>query len=128
MATQITVRVTGDLGLDDAEELLRELRQQTGVEWSEQKSPAEDDGHLTGGLVEILISAVVGKGVEMALDPVIDRVVDRVHQAIDRFRGTRFDPPATQVDLSSVDPDQAEPNPAAGDGAAGAEPLLEPEG
>ncbi len=127
MATQITVRVTGDLGLDDAEELLGELRRQTGVEWSEQH-PVEDDGHLTGGLVEILITAVVGKGVEMALDPVIDRVVDRVHEAIDRFRGTRLDPPATQVDLSSVDPGQADAGPAAEHDAASAEPQLEPEG
>jgi len=98
MATRIAVRLTGNLGLDDAERLLAELTAGTELSWRED-SPAEDGRHLTGGLVELLLVAVVSRGAEMAFEG----TVERVRELVAHWRERRLDPPSAEVEVVEVD-------------------------
>ncbi|HWG25906.1 hypothetical protein [Actinospica sp.] len=104
MATQVTVRITGDLGLDEAEGLLKDLERQTGLEWSEERRDGAE--HLSGGIAELLLTVLLEKGVSLAMDP----VVDRVRESVTRWRETRLSPPEAQIETAEVadPPEQTE--------------------
>ncbi|GAA1934139.1 hypothetical protein [Kitasatospora viridis] len=111
MATRISVTVKGQLGLDDPDELLAELANATGAPWS---SRAVDQGAvLIGGVAEIVLVAVVGKGTEIA----VGAAVDQVRAAVARWRRGRLDPPETEIREEPL-PDEAD----GVDEAGGAEP------
>ncbi|WP_405869615.1 MULTISPECIES: hypothetical protein [unclassified Streptomyces] len=96
MATKISVSVKGLIGLDDPDRMLGELETETGLSWSPQE--VEEDGVLTGGIVEIIIVAVVGKATEMT----VSAAVDAVKQVVERWRSERLDPLDTSVDTEPV--------------------------
>ncbi|WP_143658611.1 hypothetical protein [Streptomyces sp. IMTB 2501] len=103
MATMISVTVKGPTGLDDPDRMLDELAAETGLSW---RSSAVDDGRvLTGGIVEIVLVAVVGKATEMT----VSAAVDAVKRVVERWRGERLDPPETSVATQSVPDLTAEP-------------------
>jgi hypothetical protein len=96
MAARISVSVKGLIGLDDPHRMLGELKAATGLSW---RSQTVDEGKvLTGGIVEILLVAVVGKATEMT----VEAAVDAVRQVVERWRRERLDPPETSVDTESV--------------------------
>jgi hypothetical protein len=75
---QLTVNVQGSLGLDDGERLIEELERATGLAW--RAEPVEDDGHLTGGIVEIVLVAVLGKSTELVYGAAVEKVRERIEQ------------------------------------------------
>ena len=100
MATRLTVNVQGSLGLDDEQRLLDELAHATGVEW--RTEPVEDDGHLSGGLVEIALTVLLTKGTDVAFDAAIANVRKR----LDHWRSERLDKPEYTVELETVAGDE----------------------
>ena len=87
MPRQLTVNVKGSLGLDDGELLIGELERATGLTW--RAEPVEDDGHLTGGIVEIVLVAVLGKSTELVYGAAVERARERIEQ----WRRERLDKP-----------------------------------
>jgi hypothetical protein len=85
------VNVQGSLGLDDGERLLDSLERSTGLEW--RLELAGDDGHLSGGIVEIMLVAVLSKSTELAYGAVAEKVRERVEE----WRRGRLDPPEYSV-------------------------------
>lgn len=75
---QLTVSVRGSLGLDDDWRLIDELQKATGLAW--RGEPAGADDHLDGGIVEIVLVAVLGKTTELAYNAVVEKVRSRVEQ------------------------------------------------
>jgi hypothetical protein len=110
MATRIAVRLAGNLGLDDAERLLAELKAETELSWRDE-SPADDARHLTGGLVELLLVAAPGRSTEL----VFEGSVRHVRELVEHWRDRRLDPPLTEVDVVEVEePEGGEPEEEAG--------------
>ncbi|MGW7529137.1 hypothetical protein [Streptomyces sp. NPDC054783] len=103
MATRISVTVKGLTGLDDLDRMLEELAAETGLSW---RSSAVDQGKvLTGGIVEIVLVAAVGKATEMT----VSAAVDAVKRVVERWRSERLDPPETSVGTESVPDSAAQP-------------------
>lgn len=98
-AGRITVRMSGDLGLDYANELLTELKKATGYDWSSEKRSGGD--HLTA-VEEIILSAVVIKGTDLAFDA----VVGRVREIVKRWKNGRLNPPDVIVEAAVETPDE----------------------
>lgn len=98
MATRITVRLTGDLGLDGAGSLLRDLERRTGLSWRDER-PADEGGHLDGGFAQMLLYAVAARTAEMAFAT----VVERVRESVDDWRKTHLDPPDVAVETVEVE-------------------------
>lgn len=96
MATRISVSVKGLTGLDDPDRMLDELEAETGLSWGSR--PVDEGKVLTGGIVEIVLVAVVGKATEMT----VSATVDAVKRVVERWRAERLDPPETSVDTESV--------------------------
>ncbi|EST35044.1 hypothetical protein M878_07390 [Streptomyces roseochromogenus subsp. oscitans DS 12.976] len=95
--------VKGLTGLEDQDRMLDELAAETGLSW---RSRAVDEGRvLTGGIVEIVLVAAVGKATEMT----VSAAVDAVKRVVERWRGERLDPPETSVGTESVPDSAAEP-------------------
>lgn len=94
--------VKGLTGLDDPDRLLDELEAETGLPWRSRPVGEGDGKVLTGGIVEIVLVAVVGKATEMT----VSAAVDAVKRVVERWRGERLDPPETSLDTESV-PDSA---------------------
>jgi hypothetical protein len=105
MATRIAVRLAGNLGLDDAERLLAELKAETDLSWRDE-SPADNARHLTAGPVELLLVAVAGRNTEL----VLEGSVRRVRELVEHWRDRRLDPPLAEVDVVEVaEPELADP-------------------
>jgi hypothetical protein len=107
MSTRITVRLTGDLGLDGAGLLLEDLERQTGLSWSAERRP-DEGGHLDSGIAEVILIAVASRTAEMAYASVVDRVRD----AVKTWRETHLDPPQVEVEAVEVEAAEPEPDPA----------------
>jgi hypothetical protein len=108
VASRVTVRLTGAIGLDDADHLLAELAKETGLDWREER-PA-DGKHLAGTVVELLLTAVIsgaaGKGAEVA----IAATTDHVRKVVSRWRDRRLDPPDAEVVTQDVPEEQVAGN------------------
>lgn len=78
MAMQLTVSVRGALGLDDDRRLIDELQKATGLSWRHE--PTQADGHLDGGIVEIVLVAVLGKTTELAYGAIVEKVRSHIEQ------------------------------------------------
>jgi hypothetical protein len=112
MAKRISVRLVGNLGLDDADRLMDALADTTGLSWHDE-TPA-DSGHLTGGIAELVLVAVVGRGAEMAFEG----MVHKVRELVEDWKKRRLDPPQAEVEETTV----PEPEPQSGpqpDGGVG---------
>ena len=96
MAKQLTVRVRGPLGLDDGRRLIDELEQATGLVWRDE--PVKGDGHLDGGIVEIVLVAVLGKTTELAYGAVMEKARGRIEQ----WRRERLDKPDYTLTAETV--------------------------
>src|ERR1039457_3605139 len=106
MTSRVTVRVTGRIGIDDADRLLTDLAKETDLDWREEHSP--DDGHLAGVgelLLTAMISGAAGKGAEV----MVEATVDRVREAIGRWRDRRLDPPGIEVRTQELPEDEPAP-------------------
>src|SRR5215469_13861919 len=96
MATRITVTLTGALGLDDADLLLTELEEETGLDWrAEDRS---DVRHL-GGVDHILLDALLSGTVELSLHAALDKAREIVRDWQER----RLDPPDASVEAEQVE-------------------------
>lgn len=106
MASRIIVKITGAIGIDDADRLLANLTKEVGLDWREERHP---DGKHLGGIVEFLLTAVIGgaggKGTEVA----IEATVDRVREVVSRWRDRRLDPPDVEVETQDVPEEQPMP-------------------
>jgi hypothetical protein len=104
VASCVTVRLTGVIGLDDADRLRDELTKETGLDWREER-PA-DGKHLAGAVVELVLTAVIsgaaGKGAEVA----IAATAGRVREVVSRWRDRRLDPPDAEVVTQDVPEEQ----------------------
>ncbi|WP_344962076.1 hypothetical protein [Streptomyces thioluteus] len=89
--------VKGQLGLDDPDRMLRELEQATRLSWRWEE--VDQGPALSGGIPEIVLEAVIGKGVEMS----VEYAVDAVRRCVGRWRAERLDPPRTAIRTSPVD-------------------------
>lgn len=106
MATRISVTVKGPLGLDDPDRMLAELERATDLSWRPQ---VVEEGHvLTGSIVEIVLTAAIGKGTEMAMGAALDAV----KRVVTRWRKERLDPPEISIDEDSVPDTDATGEPA----------------
>lgn len=86
VATKVSVTVKGLMGLDDPERMVAELTKATGLPW--QAQAAAEDKVLTGGIVEIVLVAVVGKVAEMS----VEAALDAVKRVVKHWRAERLDP------------------------------------
>jgi hypothetical protein len=102
-AGRITVRMSGDLGLDYANELLTELKKATGYDWSSEKRSGGD--HLTA-VEEIILSAVIGALGTKGTDLAFDAVVGRVREIVKRWKNGRLNPPDVIVEAAVETPDE----------------------
>lgn len=100
--------VKGLFGLDEPERLLDELTARTQLSWQQQEV---DQGKNLGGIVEILLIAVVTKTADMT----VEAAVDAVKGVIGRWREERLDPPEASI--------RTEPEPQSDGGATDAEGL-----
>lgn len=91
MATKISVTVKGPMGLDDPERMLADLAQETGLSW--QPRPVGEGAVLTGGIVEIVLVAVVGRVAEMS----VEAALDAVKRVVKQWRAERLDPLETAI-------------------------------
>ncbi|WP_405972786.1 hypothetical protein OG496_27485 [Streptomyces sp. NBC_00988] len=95
MATKIVVSVKGLIGLDDPARMRGELEAETGLLWRPQEvAIADGEDVLSGGIVEIILVAVVSKTAELT----VTAAVDAVKQVVERWRGERLDGLDTSVD------------------------------
>lgn len=105
MASRVTVRLTGRIGIDDVDRLLADLTKETELDWREERAP--DSRHLAG-IVELVLTAVIsgaaGKGAEVA----VGATVHRVREVVSRWRDRRLDPPDAEVGTQEVPDEQAE--------------------
>ena len=103
MASRVTVRLSGRVGIDDIDRLLADLTKETELDWREER-PA-DSKHLTG-IAELVLTAVIsgaaGKGAEVA----VTATVERAREVVSRWRDRRLDPPEAEVRTQPV-PDEA---------------------
>ena len=103
MATRILVTVKGPMGLDGPGRMLAELEGATDLSWHLEEA---DEGQvLTGGVVEILLTAVAAKSAEMS----VEYAVGAVKRLAERWRDERLDPPDTEIRTESV-PDTDAPD------------------
>ncbi|MFB7245670.1 hypothetical protein ACFCYX_24810 [Streptomyces populi] len=93
MATKISVSVKGLIGLDDPARMRAELEAETGLPWRPQEV-ADEDTVLSGGIVEIILVAVVSKTAEIT----VTAAVDAAKRAVARWRGERLDGLEASVD------------------------------
>ncbi|MDV9168834.1 hypothetical protein R6V09_01570 [Streptomyces sp. W16] len=104
MATKIVVSVKGLIGLDDPARMRGELEAETGLSWRPQEvALADQDAVLSGGIVEIILVAVVSKTAEMT----VSAAVDSAKRIVERWRGERLDGLDTSVD-TEPGPDSAD--------------------
>ncbi|GAA2522729.1 hypothetical protein GCM10010276_87250 [Streptomyces longisporus] len=108
MATRISVSVKGLFGLDEPERLLDELAARTRLSWHQQEVDQEKN---LGGIVEIVLIAVVTKTADMTVEAAVQAVKD----VIGRWREERLDPPEASI--------RTDPEPQSDDGATDAEGL-----
>jgi hypothetical protein len=104
MASRITVRLTGAIGLDDADRLLDKLTKETGLDWRGER-PA--DGRNLGAwdlLLTAVISGAVGKGGEAAAGV----VGDHVRKVVNQWKDRRLDPPDAEVETREVPVERSE--------------------
>jgi hypothetical protein len=94
---QLTVNVQGSLGLDDGQRLIDELERATGLTW--RAEPVEDDGHLTGGIVEIVLVAVLGKSTELVYGAALEKARERIEQ----WRSEHLDKPEYTLTEAATD-------------------------
>lgn len=103
-APLITVKLRGDLGLDDADQLLSELTEETGLEWRSEELPSGD--HLSG-IVEIMLSTAGNAALAAVVTASVNKVGGKVTQAtgrkvreiVDRWKEQRLDPPEATVEV-----------------------------
>jgi hypothetical protein len=107
MATRISVTVKGPIGLDGPDRMLGELEKATDLSW--QLRVVDQGKVLSTGIVEIVLTAVITKGLEMSAEAAVDAVKDLVK----RWRRERLDPPQTTIDTESVPDTDATDGPAA---------------
>lgn len=94
MPSHVTVRMTGQIGLDDVEELREYLARETDLEWDEESVP---DGRHLSGLAETILIAVVANAAGRRADTALDMVVLQVREAARRWRDRWLDPPDIEV-------------------------------
>jgi hypothetical protein len=99
VATRISVTVKGPMGLDDPDRMRADLMRATSVHWQAQE--VDRGPVLAAGIVEIVLTAVIGKGVEMSVEAAVDAVTDLLR----RWRATRLDPLEMAVDTDPVPDD-----------------------
>jgi len=118
MATRITVTLTGALGLDDADLLLTELEEETGLDWrAEDRS---DVRHL-GGVDHILLDALLSGTVELSLHAALDKAREIVRDWQER----RLDPPDASVEAEQVEESGPAREPGAAESPDASIPALE---
>jgi hypothetical protein len=88
--SEIRVRVGTPHGLADESELLKLLKQATGLTWERREVPIQG----MPGITEILVEAVVQVTTEMAFRG----VVDKAKHAVEQWRGRRLKPPPISVE------------------------------
>lgn len=99
----VIVRVTGRIGLDDADRLLGELEDSTGLRWREEPDP-DAQPHLSTGLF-ILVAVVSGSAANTA-EEIIPVVVAKVRETVKRWQDRWLDPPGVEVEVQAgADPD-----------------------
>ena len=125
MARKLTVTVQGTLGLDDGRRLVDDLSRTTGLEW--RLTSNADGDHLSGGIEEIILTAVAGKTAELAYNAIVEKTRDRIQQwrleHLEKPHYTLADAPLPE------DAEDAEDTEDAGTAEAGAakEPAEDPE-
>jgi hypothetical protein len=96
LARQLTVRVKGSRGLDDDQPLLKTLEDSTGLKWHLES--VRDEGHLSAGIVEIVLVAVLSRSTELAYGAVVEKVRTHVEQWRDKY----LDKPTYEITEESV--------------------------
>ncbi|GHJ99133.1 hypothetical protein SY2F82_09310 [Streptomyces sp. Y2F8-2] len=95
--------VKGPMGLDGPGRMLAELEGATDLPWHLEEV---DQGEvLTGGVAEILLTAVLAKSAEMS----VEYAVGAVKRLAERWRDERLDPPDTEIRTEAV-PDTDAPD------------------
>lgn len=105
MATRITVKLAGPLGLDDAEQLRADLEKTTGLDW-DRKSYSDRD-HLSGLETIILTALITGAATEagkMAARQATEQAKAAAKRLKDRYLSH---PPDITVETSEADDDAA---------------------
>lgn len=98
MASRVTVRLKGTIGLDDAGRLLAELTEETGLDWCEERPP--DGKHL--GVADLLLTAVISGVAGKSAEAAAEAVGNRVRQVVSRWRDRRLDRPDADVETQET--------------------------
>ncbi|MBO0804951.1 MAG: hypothetical protein J2P25_17995 [Nocardiopsaceae bacterium] len=108
MKSRVTVRLRGEVGLEDIEDLGKQLARETKFDWHEE--PLPDEKHLA--VVETILVAMVAGVLTKRVDQVIDRVIKRWQ---DQWHD---DPPGAEVATEEL-PDAPEDNGSGDTGGSG---------
>lgn len=109
VATTISVTVAGPLGLDESDQMVTDLTRATGVSW--QVRPVDRRPTLAVDFAEIVLTAVVGKGMEMT----VEAIGHAVRETVKRWRSERLDPPEIVIDEATTPDADPTDDPDAGD-------------
>jgi hypothetical protein len=104
VASRVTVRLTGTIGLDDSDRLLGELAKETGLEWREERSAGGK--HLGGAVAELLLTAVISGVAGKSAEAAIGATADHVREVVSRWRDRRLDPPDAEIATQDVPEEQ----------------------
>ena len=99
MPSRITVRVTGQIGLDDIDELRAYLAKETELDWHQESRP--DREHLSGIVESFLIGMTAGIAAGRA-NAAIDVIVAQVREAIRRWRDQWLEPLDVDVTMEEL--------------------------
>ena len=106
MASRVIVKITGTIGIDDVGRLLADLTKEVELEWREERP---QDGNHLGGIVELLLTAVIGGAAGKGTEVAIEATVDRVREVVSRWQDKRLDPPDVEVGTQDVPEEQPGP-------------------
>jgi hypothetical protein len=104
VSSRVTVKLTGAIGLEDADRLLNELTKETGLDWHEESPPDVKNLGVWDLLLTAVISGAAGKGAEAT----VEATSDRVREVVRRWRDRRLDPPNAEVETREVPAEQPE--------------------
>jgi hypothetical protein len=118
MTSCVIVRIKGKAGIDDADRLLTDLAEETGLDWRQERPDAHGARHLSG-VGELLLTAVISGATGKAAEMAAEATLDRVREVISRWRDRRLDPPDTEIETAELAEGEPGPGlqevPAAGD-------------
>jgi hypothetical protein len=104
VASRVTVRLKGAIGLDDVRLLLDDLAAETDLDWSEERPP--DGKHL--GVADLLLTAVISGAAGKCAEAAAEEVRSRARRVVNKWRDKRLEPPDADTEKQEAPAEQPE--------------------